>query len=237
MLHIELYINFQIRRNVTHFYPQNNLEKVIVFRKFMPKEERFFEYFEQQAVAIRKGLDLFAGLLKDYSRRHEYCVRIKAVENEADQVVHGIFQLLNSTFVTPFDREDIQSLVHRLDDVLDFAENASAWMDICDISAVPDTVRSMVEILIEAFDNLARAIPMLRNFKNRREIERFCIEVNRLENVGDAVLRDALKRLFREESNPITVIKFKEIYESLEDAIDRCEDVANTIETILIKNA
>ncbi len=208
-----------------------------MFRKFLPKEERFFEYFEQQTDAILRGLDLFAEMLKDYPNRQAYCARIKEVENQADQIVHHIFQLLNNTFVTPFDREDIKRLVHRLDDVLDFAEDASARMEIYDIQSVPDAVRSLVDILRESFRSLAQAIPMLKNLKHRKEIDRCLIEVNRLENTGDSVLRDALRKLFREESNPITVIKLKEILESLEEAIDRCEDVANTIETILIKNA
>ncbi|MFZ5572922.1 MAG: DUF47 domain-containing protein [Thermodesulfobacteriota bacterium] len=208
-----------------------------MLRKFLPKEDRFFEYFEQQTQVIGRGLELFAEMLQDYPNRKEYCARIKEVENQADQIVHNIFQLLNNTFVTPFDREDIKRLVHRLDDVLDYAEDASARMDIYDIPDVPEPVRALVDILREAFKSLSQAMLTLRNLKQRQECDRFCIEVNRLENTGDGVLREALRKLFKEETNPIMIIKLREIYESLEEAIDRCEDVANTIETILIKNA
>jgi len=208
-----------------------------MLRKFLPKEERFVECFTQQTKAIQQGLDLFADMLKDYPNRHLYCVRIKDAENQADQIVHQIFQLLNNSFVTPFDREDIKRLVHRLDDVLDYAEDASSRMEIYDIPSVPEAIRTLVDILRESFNNIAQAILLMKSLKHRKEINRFCIEVNRLENMGDNVLREALRKLFKEESNPITVIKIKEILESLEEAIDRCEDVTNTIETILIKNA
>jgi len=208
-----------------------------MLRKFLPKEERFFELLEQQTEAIREGLSLFDELLKHPDRRHDLSVQIKTAENNADKVAHQIYHLLDNTFVTPFDREDIQLLVNRMDDVLDCVEKASARMDIYNIGSVTDAVRSMVKVLQESFDNLSKAIRMLRNRKNRKEVTQICIEVNRLENAGDMILRDALRELFKEASDPIHIIKFKEIYESLERATDRCEDVANVIETILIKNA
>ncbi len=208
-----------------------------MFKKLLPKEHRFFELFEQQAAVIKKGLDLFELLLQEYSRRKELTQQIKDVENDADAVAHQIIQLLNNTFVTPFDREDIQTLVNRMDDVMDLLEKASARMEIYDLPAPPENIDEMLAILQKAFDKISSAVGMLRDWKHRDAIFQICVEVNSLENQGDAVLRTSLERLFKEASDPFYVIKAKEIYESLEDAIDRCEDLSNVIETIVIKNA
>jgi predicted phosphate transport protein (TIGR00153 family) len=208
-----------------------------MLRKLLPREHRFFELFEQQSAVIKSGLDLFDRLLKDYSQLQTLAKRIKDAENEADDIAHQIFRLLNNTFVTPFDREDIQLFVNCMDDVIDYVEKASARMEIYGLPEPPEGVGEMIRILKEAFGKLASAVNMLKNWKNRETILQICVEVNRLENEGDAVLRESLERLFREASDPFYVIKAKEIYESLEDAIDRCEDLANVIETILIKNS
>jgi len=208
-----------------------------MFKKFLPKERRFFELFEQQAAVIKKGLDLFELMLQNYSRRKELTQQIKDVENDADAVAHQIIQLLNNTFVTPFDREDIQTLVNRMDDVMDLLEKASARMEIYDLPAPPENIDKMLAILQKAFDRISSAVGMLRNLKHREAIFQICVEVNSLENQGDAVLRSSLEHLFKGASDPFYVIKAKEIYENLEDAIDRCEDLSNVIETIIIKNA
>ena len=152
-------------------------------------------------------------------------------------MVHQIYQLLNNTFVTPFDREDIQTLVNRMDDVMDLLEKASARMEIYDMPAPPENIGEMLAILQKAFDKISSAVGMLRNWKHRDKIFQICVEVNSLENKGDTLLRASLERLFKDASDPFYVIKAKEIYESLEDAIDRCEDLSNVIETIMIKNA
>jgi predicted phosphate transport protein (TIGR00153 family) len=208
-----------------------------MFKKFLPTEHRFFDLFEKQAVVIVRGLELFESLIKEYSRRQELTKRIKDVENEADAVAHQIYQLLNNTFITPFDREDIQMLVNRMDDVIDLVEKASARMQIYDLSSPPENIGAMLAILQKAFDKISAAIGMLRDWKHREAIFQICVEVNSLENQGDTLLRASLEHLFKDASDPFYVIKAKEIYESLEDAIDRCEDLANIIETILIKNA
>jgi len=208
-----------------------------MFKKLLPKERRFFELFEQQAAVIKKGLDLFELLIQEYSRRKELTQQIKDVENDADAVAHEIIKLLNNTFVTPFDREDIQTLVNRMDDVMDLIEKANARMAIYDLPAPLENIDKMLAILQEAFHRISSAIGMLRNLKHREAIFKICVEVNSLENQGDAVLRTSLENLFKGASDPFYVIKAKEIYESLEDAIDRCEDLSNVIETIIIKNA
>ena len=123
-----------------------------MFKKLLPKERRFFELFEQQAAVIKKSLNLFELLLQNYSRRKELTRQIKDAENDADAVVHQIYQLLNNTFVTPFDREDIQTLVNRMDDVMDLLEKASARMEIYDMPAPPENIGEMLAILQKAFD-------------------------------------------------------------------------------------
>jgi predicted phosphate transport protein (TIGR00153 family) len=208
-----------------------------MFKKLLPREHRFFELFEKQTSVIKKGLDLFELLLREYSRREELTKQIKDVENDADAVAHQIYRLLNNTFVTPFDREDIQTLVNRMDDVMDLLEKASVRMEIYDMPDPPVNVGEMLVILKKAFNKLSSAVGMLRDWKHRDEIFQICVEVNSLENEGDALLRMSLEHLFKEASDPFYVIKAKEIYESLEEAIDRCEDLSNVIETIIIKNA
>jgi predicted phosphate transport protein (TIGR00153 family) len=208
-----------------------------MLKKLLPKEDVFFDLFEQQAEAIGRGLQLFELLIKEYSRLGELNVKIKAVENESDEIAHKIYNLLNNTFVTPFDREDIRLLAHRMDDVMDLTEKVAARMQLYDVTAPPVNTDRMLVIIRNAFDKITSAIHMLREQKNYRTILQLCVEVNSLENEGDTVLRESLARLFRETSDPIYLIKAKEIYESLEEATDRCEDLANIIETLLLKNA
>jgi predicted phosphate transport protein (TIGR00153 family) len=208
-----------------------------MFSKLLPKEKTFFELFKVQSSVITKGLVLFEELLNDYGRQEELMPLIKTVEEEADEVAHRIFRLLNNSFVTPFDREDIQALVHRMDDVMDLAEKASSRMAIYVLPVPPKGVNDMAAVLKSAFGLIAQAVTMLDDWKHKEAILKICIEVNSLENQGDVLLREALQRLFERQTEALYVIKAKEIYESLEEAIDRCEDLANIIETILIKNA
>ncbi len=208
-----------------------------MFKKLLPRENSFFELMEQQADVINRGLELFALLIREYSRCAELNVRIKEIEHESDEVAHKIFNLLSNTFVTPFDREDIQMLTHRMDDVMDLVEKSSARMQLYDLSAPPVNTDRMLGIIRKAFEKITSAIGMLRDPKKANTILQLCVEVNSLENDGDALLRESLARLFREAPDPFYLVKAKEIYESLEEAADRCEDLANILETILIKNA
>ena len=209
----------------------------VMFKKLLPKENFFFELFARQTACINQGLELFELLLNDYSRRNELNVQIKAVENRSDEVAHEVFNLLSNTFVTPFDREDIRLLVHRLDDIMDLIEKAAARMQIFDMPAPPVNTDRMHLIIQKAFNKIATAMSMLRDKKQHKTILQLCVEINSLENEGDAVLRESLARLFKEASDPFYLIKAKEIYETLEEATDRCEDVANILETILLKNS
>ncbi|MFH2059433.1 MAG: DUF47 family protein [Pseudomonadota bacterium] len=208
-----------------------------MFKKFLPREDRFFTLFKHHAKAVVDGIDLFELLFLDYSKRDELASRIKKKENNADDIAHEIYELLNRVFVTPFDREDIRALTNHMDDIIDMVEKAGTRMEIYNISSPPDAARQLARILKDAFAKLAEAIGMLSDLKQKEKILKICIDVNHIENQGDAVLRQALKILFENPSDPFQLMKEKEIYELLEEAIDRCEDLANVIETILIKYA
>ena len=208
-----------------------------MIKKFLPREQKFFDLFRKQAAIIKQGLELFGEMVRNYDKRGELGPRIGEVEHDADDVTHEVLSLLDNTFVTPFDREDIQTLAKKLDDVMDMVEATTARMEIYDMPPPPAEVRELSSILNHAFENVAKAIGKLNDLKNREEILEICVEVNRLENEGDQALRLALRRLFKEFTDPLYVIKLKEIYENLEKAIDCCEDLADVFQKILAKNA
>lgn len=208
-----------------------------MFKFFLPKENRFFILLKQHAKIVGEGMDLFEALLSDYSKREELTARIKKTEHRADEKAHEIFELLNNVFVTPFDREDIRMIVNHMDDIMDMLEKAGVRMVIYNMPPPSDAVREQTEILKRAFVKLSAAIGMLSDLKQKEAIFQICIDVNSIENEGDVVLRRALRVLFENPADPFFLIKQKEIYEHLEWAIDRCEDLANVIETILIKYA
>jgi hypothetical protein len=206
-----------------------------MFKKFLPKEDRFFTLFKQHANIVVEGIDLFELLLMDYTQRDGLASRIKTVENKADDIAHEIFELLNRVFVTPFDREDIKALTNHMDDIIDMVEKAGTRMEIYNILSPPPAALELTKVLKKAFSKLFQAVGMLSDLKQKEVILNICIDVNSIENQGDAVLHRALKILFKSPSDPFLLIKEKEIYELLEGAIDKCEDLANVIETILIK--
>ena len=208
-----------------------------MFKKLLPKENHFFTLFQQHADTIAEGIDLFELLLKQYSQRNELAARLKKIENRADDIAHEIFELLNRVFVTPFDREDIRELTNHMDDIVDMVEKAGMRLDIYNMPAPPEAAPAQIGILKKAFSKLATAIGMLSDLKQKEAILKICVDVNSMENQGDVTLRRALKLLFENPSDPFLLMKEKEIYELLEAAIDRCEDLANVIETIIIKYA
>ena len=207
-----------------------------MLNRLLPKEKAFFELFDVQSGVIAKGIELFEELLRDYGRQPELAPLIKMAEEKADEAAHRIFQLTANTFIAPFDREDIRDLAHTMDDVMDLVEKASARMDIYAMPEPPPGLDEMAALLGRAFALAGQAVAMLGSLKKRDDILGICIEINRLENEGDALLRKFLRKLFHLQTDALYAIKAKELYESLEDAIDRCEDLANIIETIVVKN-
>ncbi|MGH7573012.1 MAG: DUF47 domain-containing protein [Gemmatimonadota bacterium] len=208
-----------------------------MLRKLMPRETDFFDYFERHAATTVQGcrelLDM-ATTGGDFETRAK---RIKDLEHEADSITHDCNEALHTTFITPIDRDSIHTLISRMDDIMDFVETVSDQCVLYNIDRMTPDARELAEVLVEATLQLEEALKGLRDMKNARAISERCIDVNRLENRGDEILRKAVARLFDEEKDPISIIKWKEIYENLETATDRCEDVANILEGIVLENA
>ena len=202
---------------------------------FLPKEVRFYDYFEQQSQNILKAAALLNDLCRNFSDARAKTHLIKEVEHAGDQITHEIVRKLNTTFITPIDREDIHSLATRLDDVLDYIEAAAERLVVYRIKEPTSACRAMAEVIVKTAEAMDRAIRCLRNMDPG--FHEHAVEVNRLENTADNLLRESLAALFEEQVDPIEVIKWKEIYETMEIVTDRCEDVANVIEGIILKMA
>jgi hypothetical protein len=205
--------------------------------RFFPKEEKFFDYFDQASDKIVSGIELFKNMMQDLSHPEEKARAIKDVEHEADRITHETVSKLHTTFVTPIDRESIYNLITRLDDILDLIDSACERVLLYKIKSSTPEALALINILERAIEQVARGVGELRNVKNPRTILDICIEINRLENEGDRTFRNALSILFNSTSEPIEIIKWKDIYETLEDAIDICEDVANILEGIVLEHA
>src|SRR5690349_15795814 len=200
---------------------------------FVQREHEFFDLFEEAAGNILRAVELLERMLRTYPDDAELARDILICEQDGDRITHDIIQRLNSTFVTPIDREDIYALASSLDDIVDFVEEVSDFMTLYRIEAPMEQAQDLTRILQESARQLSGAIPRLRSFK---DIHHFTIEVNRLENEGDRVVREALASLFERGIDPMMVIRWKDIYERLEDAIDATESAANILEGIVIKN-
>ena len=201
----------------------------------MPREPKFFDLFEKSVANVAKAAKELADFLEDYTNVPLKVARITELEHEGDAITHQIMEQLHRTFVTPLDREDIALLTERLDDVMDFIEDAANAMLLYRIEQPTTRAREMAAILVTMTSELVVAVPLLRNRSKMKEILGHCVEINRLENEADAILRHALAELF--DDTPIAdVIKWREIYEHLETAVDKGEDVANVLEGVVLKH-
>jgi predicted phosphate transport protein (TIGR00153 family) len=200
---------------------------------FAPKEREFFDLFEEAGANIVRGAELLERMIAEWPDNAELGRDVLVCEQEGDRITHDIIQRLNTTFVTPIDREDIYALASALDDVIDFIEEAADFLSLYRIEAPMDKATELARILHQATRAVAGAIPRLRTFK---DIHHYTVEINRLENDGDRVLREALASLFERGIDPMLVIRWKDIFERLEDGIDAAETVANILEGIVIKN-
>jgi hypothetical protein len=206
-----------------------------MFGRLIPREARFFDLFEQQSQHIIQAADLLHALVHHFDDARAKAHAIKEVEHQGDQVTHEIVRKLNTTFITPIDREDIHALATRLDDVLDYIEAAAERLVVYRIKQPTSACRAFTDVITKIARATARAVRGLRTMDPG--FHDHAVEVNRLENAADELLRDSLAALFEESTDPIEIIKWKEIYETLEIVTDRCEDVANVIEGILLKTA
>jgi len=203
--------------------------------RFVPQEARFFELFEQSGRNVVKGAELLLQLVTDHGRAEQLRKEIEEVEHEGDIITHDIADRLNRTFITPFDHEDIHDLAGRMDDILDNIEATADRMFLYEAGEPSQEMRDLAKVLADATHVVQKAVAGLSNMKNARRILDYCIEIHRLENVGDEDSRIALAKLFK-TSDAIYALKWKEIYDHVEEALDKCEDVASIVEGIVVKH-
>lgn len=200
--------------------------------RLIPREESFFDLFEEMALKVQVGADQLLDLLTNYTDLDRKADRIVDTEHEGDELTHEVMRRLNTTFVTPFDREDIYRLASSLDDILDHIEAAADLLQLHKIEQPLPQMVQLAETLSLAAGKTATAMPGLRNMKN---MEEYWVEINRLENEGDRSYRRTIAELFSGDYKAMDVLKWKDIIEEIEGGIDRLEDVANTIESIVLK--
>lgn len=200
--------------------------------RLIPREESFFDLFEELARKVQHGADALLDLLENYSDLDRKAGRVLDIEHEGDELTHEVMRRLNTSFITPFDREDIHRLASNLDDVLDHIEAAAEYLQLHKIETPLPQMVQLAGTLATAAAHTADAMPGLRKMKN---LESYWIEINRLENEGDRAYRRTIAELFSGDFKAMDVLKWKDIIEEIETAIDRLEDVANTIEGIVLK--
>ena len=206
----------------------------------VPREGRFFEYFNQHASKIAEASRVLADLLRDYadaSARMARIERINTLEHEADRITHDTTALLHTLFVTPLDRDDIYRLICRLDDVLDLMQDAAESLHLYDVQTLTTEAVQLSALLQHCCERMQAAVALLNNMRNAPEALKLCREIDAAESEADRMMRTAISRLFREEQDTRQLIKLKAIYELLESATDKCQDVANVIESLILENA
>jgi uncharacterized protein len=204
--------------------------------KLFPREIDFFEIFDRAALNVTRAATLLVALMENFDNLEARTKEIYEVEQEGDILTHEIMKKLNKTFITPIDREDLHSLASSLDDVLDLIWGAVDRLSVFKIKKSTEEAVKMSKDILATTEAVHKAIHKLKE-KNYNHVQDYCIEINRLENMVDRDFRDALGKLFDEVTDPILIIKWKEIYEHLENASDKCEDVANVLEAIVLKYA
>jgi uncharacterized protein len=208
-----------------------------MFGRLLPRETSFFDFFEKHAAKTVEGVREFLSLAVGGADIEAAARRIKQIEHETDVITHHCVEALHKTFITPIERDDIHTLITRMDDVMDFVEAAAERIALYEITTMMPELRSLTEVLLRSVEEMERAVRLLRDMRNAELVIKSCIEINRMENDADEIHRTAVARLFREEKDPITIIKWKEILENMESATDRCEDVANIIEGVVLEHA
>jgi len=208
-----------------------------MLRRLLPREEDFFGLFERHAALTVEGAKEMKRLVQGGQNIGWLAARIKELEHETDVITHSCVERLHRTFITPFDRDDIHRLITRMDDVMDYIESAAIAVMLYELTEMTEPARQLADGLVRSTESVAIAVGGLKTIKHSQTILEACIEVNRLENEGDEILRAALADLFRGATDPLLVLKWKEVYDALENATDRCEDVANIIEGVVLEHA
>jgi predicted phosphate transport protein (TIGR00153 family) len=201
---------------------------------FAPADREFFDLFEEAGSNTVRAADLLDQLLRGWPDNKELGRELLICEQEGDRITHDLIRKLNNTFVTPIDREDILVLASGLDDIVDFTEEAADYLNLYKIEAPMEQAQRLSHVLLQCTRQIAEAIPRLRGF---RDINHYVVEINRLENDGDRIVREAIASLFDGGIDPMVVIRWKDIFERIEAAIDACERIAHILESVVIKNA
>ncbi len=201
--------------------------------RLIPREEKFYDDFKLMADQLRQGARMLEAMFAVDPPLADKAHEIKEIEHQCDFLTHEIIQRLNKTFVTPIDREDIHELAKTLDDVMDAIDNAAALIPLYRIDRIRGGARELTHIIIKQTDEIRAAVAAL---EQKKGVLAHAIEINRLENEADKIHKQAIGQLFDEEKDPIAVIKWKEIYDILEEATDACEDVANLLENVVVKH-
>jgi len=202
--------------------------------RFIPRETKFFELFENIASNVTEGARVLHQILQTFENVEAGVQRIKEIEHRGDDMTHAVMTKLNQTFITPFDREDIHRLASSLDDVLDFVNAAGQRLVLYKIRRAPSPAAELAGLIVRQSEELTKAVSLLE--KNKHVLEH-CVEINRLEDEADSVCREAIANLFENEKDPIELIKMKELFEVLEMATDKAEDAANVLEAVVLKSA
>jgi uncharacterized protein len=212
-----------------------------MFGRLMPTEGRFFELFNLHANEIVEGAKELVALMNSLGEGatdlRDHAEAIDAIEKRGDNHTRETINLLHKTFITPLDREEIHQLISNMDDCLDLMQDAAESVSLYDIKTVTPEAKQLAEICLGCADRVKSAVALISNMENAATILKICEEIDRLESDADRVMRSAISRLFRTERDAVTLIKMKAIYELLETITDRCEDVANVIQGIIIENA
>jgi uncharacterized protein len=203
--------------------------------RLLPKEDKYFDLFNRVASNINGSAQLLQKLFEDFDKRATYADEIKKLEHACDVLTHDIVKRLNQTFITPFDREDIHSLASSLDDVIDNIDYIARRVMLYRLKEPTEDAHKMTGVLVRLTASLERAVNALE--KDSEGVLKECVSIHSLENEGDTYHHDAVERLFANETDAIQILKLKELYEKMERAIDKCEDVTNVLESIVLKNA
>lgn len=206
-----------------------------MFKRILPKNISFYDYFDQIAVIAQDTSKLFLSLTSDPENLRSKVLRIKELEHEADAITHQCVRALHQTFITPIDRLDILNVIKKLDDIIDLTDGAAARIQLYEITEMRPEAKELADVLFRAVTELKKTVGFMRDMKNAQLISESCIQLHLFENEADVIHRNAVSRLFKDDINPVEVIKWKEIFEFVERATDCCEDVANIIEGIMIE--
>lgn len=212
-----------------------------MFGRLMPKEGKYFDLFNAHAELVVQGgkalTGLIAALVDSPGRAAIHAEEIDTLERQADEITHSTLAQLHTSFITPFDRDEIHQLINGMDDILDMIQDVAESMTLYDIQRVPPEAKVLAEVTEQCCARVKSVVALLHSMENAPEILKFCHEIAHLESDADRILREAMSKLFREEPDVRQVVKLKEIYELLETVTDRCKDVAGTIEAIVLENS